>query len=180
MPHRRLSHDAQPPHPQSPNPDEIRSQGQRLHHVSCPAHAALVDDVRLVSDGTDDVFQRIQASDSAVDLASRVVGHDDAVAADVDGLLRVSDGLDVLETDWPAAADPLPRLDEPRDLVPAPRSAVPDAVDLQRARLVELCDGIDSRFLETFLEDWIAEAEVRADAVIEAVVGCGDIIVSPA
>ena len=109
-----------------------------------------------------------------------MITHDDAVAPDLDRSLRVGHTLDALQAKRSPAADALPRADQPGEFLPAPRAAVPDAVDPHCPGLVRLRDGIDPCFFQPLLEYWVAQAQVGADAVVESVVACGDVIVPPA
>ena len=180
MPHARLAHDTQPPHPQPADPHELGPQRQRLADVAPAADAAVVHDVRLVADGGDDVLQRVQRGDGAVDLPPRVVAHHDAVDAELDGALRVRDTLDALEAEGLAAADALPGLDQPRHLAPVVGAAVPHVVDPHGAGALGVLLRVDARGGEALLEDRVREPQVGADAAVEGVVALGDVIVAPA
>ena len=180
MPDPGLTHDAQAPNPQPAHPDKLRSQRERLSDIAGAADARVVHDVCLVADGSDDVFESVEAGDGAVDLASGVVAHDDAVAADFDGFLGVFDALDAFEAKGPTAADAFPCLDEPGDFLPAPGAAVPDAVDPSGARTLGVFFGVNALGCQALLEDGVTETEVGADAAVEGVVSCCHVIVAPA
>ena len=180
MPDPRLPHDTQPPHPQPADPHELGPQRQRLADVAPAADAAVVHDVRLVAYGSHDVLQRIQRGDRAIDLPARVVAHHDAVDAELDGPLRVRDALDAFKAEGLAAADGLPRLDQPGHLVPVVGTAVPHVVDPHGARALGLLLGINARGREALLEDRVREPQVGADAAVEGVVPLRDVVVAPA
>ena len=80
-----------------------------------------------VSDSFDDLREDFQAPDGTVDLAARMVGHDDAVAPVLERLRRVRGALYALDHERAAARDLLPLAAEPADLLPGVRLAVPDA-----------------------------------------------------
>jgi len=77
----------------------------------------------------DDLLQGIQTGDRAVYLSSSMVRDHDTVAADLNSLLGISYALDAFYGKRLAAAELLPGLDQPRDLVPVVRATVPDIVD---------------------------------------------------
>lgn len=57
---------------------------------------------------------------------------------------------------------------------------MPDGVDPHGARLVGVGGRVDAGGGEAFLEDRVREAQVGADAVVEGVVACCDVVVAPA
>lgn len=103
-----LAHDAQAPDPQPADPDELRTQGERLEDVTATADTAVVHDIRLLPDGSDDILQRVEACDRAIDLPAGVVADDEAVDAQGDGILGVGDALDAFQAEGLALADALP------------------------------------------------------------------------
>ena len=64
--------------------------------------------VRTVTDSLCDLEEDFQATYGTIDLAPGVVGHDDALAADLVRLERVFGGLDALDDERPPARYLLP------------------------------------------------------------------------
>src|SRR3546814_10913302 len=81
--------------------------------MGAPLHAAIHDDVDLISDRVDDFRQLVKAAARAVKLTLAMVVHHDAGAADLDRPPGVLDGHDALETELTV---PMP--DHFRDVVP--------------------------------------------------------------
>ena len=77
------------------------------------------------------------------------------VAADIDATLRIRYALNPFDRERLPTTNLLPRLDQPRHLFPAVRSAMPDVVDPQCTGLVRLGLGIDSGRLQSPLEHGI-------------------------
>ena len=109
-----------------------------------------------------------------------MVAHHDAVHAELDGPLRVCDALDTFEAERLAAADLLPRLDQPRHLAPVMGAAVPHVVDPLGAGALRVLLRVDARGRKALLEDRVREAQVGADAAVEGVVALRDVVVAPA
>lgn len=105
-----------------------------------------------------DLLQGIETGNRTVDLSSSVVRDNDTVAADLNSLLGVSHALDALDSKRLAAAELLPRLDQPRDLAPVVRAAVPDIVDPLRTGLVGHGLWVNAVLREALLEHGVGEA----------------------
>ena len=180
MPDPNLAHNTETPNPEPADPDELRPQRQCFEDIARAADAAVVHDVDLVAHGIDDVLQRVEAGDGAVDLASSVITNDETVNTELYRLPRIVHALDPLDAKGAPAGDALPRLHQPGDFLPAPGAAMPDVVDPERACLLGFFCGIDALFLQDTLEDGIGEADIRADATVEGIVPDRDIVVAPA
>jgi hypothetical protein len=57
--------------------------------MGAATHSAVHDDVYSVADGINDFFQLIERRTLVFELPATVIGHDNAVAADVGGMLCV-------------------------------------------------------------------------------------------
>ena len=180
MPHPGLSHNTQAPHPQPPDPHELGSQRQRFADVASASDTAIEHDVRLITDGSHDVLQRVKGRDGAVDLSPGVVADHDAVHTDLNGFLRVRDALDAFKAEGLATADLLPRLDQPRNLAPVMGAAVPHVVDPHSAGALRVFLRVDTCGRKALLEDRVRKAEIGTDPAIKGVVALRDIVVTPA
>lgn len=180
MPHPRLAHDTKTPDPQTSHEDKLRPQRQSLENIRPTSDAGVVHNVRLVAHSLNDLLQRIQRRNGSVDLPTGVVGHHDAITSEIDALLRVLHTLNPLDTERLAAADPLPRLHQPRHPVPALGAAVPDVVDPERTGTLRVLLRIDALLREPFPKDRVGEPQIGADAAVEGVVAGRDVVVAPA
>ena len=109
-----------------------------------------------------------------------MVAHDNPITANLYTLLCIRDVLNAFDRERLATADILPSLDEPRHLLPTVRPPVPDIVDPFRTRLVRHGLRIDTIFRQPLPEYRVGETNVRADTVVEGVVGSVDVVVAPA
>lgn len=111
MPNTMLTSNREPPNPQSAYKHKLGSQRDSLDDVAGASHTAVKHDVCLVANCSDDVFQGVQTRDSAIDLATGVVGDDDAIDAHGHGFLCVFDVVDAFEREWLTATKLFPGLD---------------------------------------------------------------------
>lgn len=109
MSHAELSFYGEPPDPKSTDEDELGPQGKRFEDVGCSTNAGVEHDVCLVTNSYDmsvplyrnrrtqstfyNVLQCIQRSDGAVDLSACMVGHDDTINAQLNGLSGITNAL---------------------------------------------------------------------------------------
>ena len=77
-----------------------------LRSVTLPGEQS--EEIPTVTDRFGDLWQDFQATYSSVDLAPRVVRHDDALTPDFVCLPRVLHVLDALQHEWAAVRDALP------------------------------------------------------------------------
>jgi hypothetical protein len=108
-----------------------------------------------------------------------MVRNNNPIAPNLNRLFRIRNMLDPLEHKRLAARDPPPSLHNPRHLLPRMCTAVPHIINPLGARLVGHSLRIDPSLLQPLLENRIAESQIRPDAVVEGVVGVGDVVVPP-
>jgi hypothetical protein len=108
-----------------------------------------------------------------------MVTDDNAITADLNTLLGIGYTLDALDSEGLATAHLLPCLNEPGHLLPTVGSSMPDIVNPLGTCLVRFLLGVNAVFGKPFLEDWIRQAQISTNAVVESIVAVRDIIVSP-
>ena len=180
MPDARLAHNTKTPNPQAPDEHKLRAQGHSFEDVRRASDTRVIHDIRLIAHGLDDLLKRIQRGYGSIHLSAGVVRHYDAVTPDLNTLLGVLHALNPLDTKGFPAADPLPRLDEPRHPVPAVRSPMPDVVDPERTCAPRILLRVDSLLRESFLKHGVGETQIGTDAAVKGVVPRRDVVVAPA
>ena len=80
-----LAHGGEPVEIGAADQAAARAERQRLEHVLPGAHAAVEQHLDAVADRVGDARQRRDGRGRAVELAAAVVGHHDAVGAEVGG-----------------------------------------------------------------------------------------------
>ena len=108
-----------------------------------------------------------------------MVTDNNAITADLNALSGIGNTLDALDGEGLAAAHLLPRLDQPRHLLPGMGSAMPDIVYPFGTSFVGFLLGINAVLCESLLEDWVGQATISTDTVVEGVVAVCDIVMSP-
>src|SRR5690606_2402475 len=77
----------------------LRADRQRLQHMRAARDAAVADYLDLVAHGVDDLGERVEGGNAAVELAPAMVRHHDRGGADVHGALGILDRDDALEAE---------------------------------------------------------------------------------
>lgn len=126
------------------------------------------------------LLQSVKTSGGSIDLSSSVVADDNAITANFDTLSGIGYTLNTLDSKRLAAAHLLPGLDEPGHLFPAVCSAMPDIVNPLGTCLVRFFLRVDAVFRKSLLEDWVGQAKVSTNAVVESVVAVCYVVMSPA
>lgn len=145
----------------------------------------MYDLVLTISNGTSDLWKDLQTSNGPIDLAPGMVRNDYAFAADLKGFLRILDTLDSFDNEWTAIRNTLPLeilfgdlaasssyttylLDQPRNLLPGVRLAMPDVavnpfsrVFLQRLSVFSHKNGVRLSQFVSCLSGRVVEAVLR-------------------
>jgi predicted ATPase/DNA-binding CsgD family transcriptional regulator len=109
--------------------DRAGAEGERLHHVAAPAHAAVQQHLRPVPDRRHDGRQRPDGGRRPVQVVAAVVGHRHRGRARVDRAARVIRPHDPLDQERP-----VPPGTDPGDVVPrGRRDRLPRAVSREEA-----------------------------------------------
>ena len=127
----------------------------------------------------DNLLQSIETRRSTINLSSSMVTDNNTIAANLNTFSSIGNTLDTLDGERLAATHLLPRLDQPRHLLPSVRSSMPDIVYPFGTCFVWLLDRINAILCKPFLEDWVGQAQIGTNTVIESVVAVCDVIMSP-
>jgi hypothetical protein len=102
-----------------------------------------------------DLFQSIETRNSSVNLSSSMIADNDTITANLNTLFSIGHTLNTLDGERLAATHLLPRLDQPRHLLPGMGSSVPDIVYPFGTCFVRFLYRINAVFCESLLEDWV-------------------------
>ena len=138
-----------------------------------------IHDIRLLAHLFDDILQRIQRGDCAIDLPSSMVGHDNTITAHLYSSAGILYRLYTLKAEWFPARNLLPRLDQLGDLLLRLRASMLYVIDPHGAGFIRLFLRVDTSCFKTFLENRVRETEIRAYAVVEGVLSRCCIVMAP-
>lgn len=155
--------------------------------------------VDVVSNSVDDLLQGVKAGNSAINLTTGMVCHNDAINStnitvnivqtiaeneheQFNAFLRRFDALNTLQAEWSATTDSLPLGHCPLDFFPGMGTAVPNVlVNPLRTRLFRVGLGIDTSLFQAFLEDRVLQTKIACSMLmIESIVAGKDVVVAPA
>jgi len=108
-----------------------------------------------------------------------MVTDNDTIAANLNTLSSIGDTLNALDGERLATTHLLPRLDEPRHLLPGMGSSMPNIVYPFSTSFVGFLHGINAVLCKSLLEDWVGQSQIGSDAVVEGVIAVCDVVVSP-
>jgi hypothetical protein len=108
-----------------------------------------------------------------------MVTDNNTITANLNTLFSIGHTLNTLDGERLATTHLLPRLDQPRHFLPGMGSSVPDIVYPFGTCFVRFLYRINAVLCESLLEDWVGQAQIGTDTVVEGVVAVCDVVVSP-